>query len=281
MILDVVLNIVAQLMFFIVNIFVIPWLASLVIDKFGDALPEWLNNITLIIESWTIDLLSKLIRIPILFLTFNCPSDFEIYVEDGILRINNSTSRSKYYWYNPIMQIGEYLNRAIWILIGPAVSILLLWLMLPNTFGLVVDGLGQWTALQSGTTNLAYFKNMLDAFVDIVWNRLIVGGLNENTVLLVIFIAIFLVFSTNTISLYNEEDGEVDDSVFALPMIAFIIILFNVILAIVNPAVYLTVTPYINAVGMIALLVVIIKEIFEIIMFCFKALIGLVLKIKK
>ena len=77
--------------------------------------------------------------------------------------------------------------------------------MLPDTFGTVVDGLGQWTALQSGTTNLTYFKDMLDAFVDIIWNRLIMGGLNENAVLLIVFVFIFMILSANSAPLYDEN----------------------------------------------------------------------------
>ena len=82
-------------------------------------------------------------------------------------------------------------------------------------------------------------------------------------------------------SLYDEEEGEAEHIVFAFPMIAIIIILFNVVFAIVSPTLYLTVSHHINSVGMIALLVIIIKEILEIIMFCFKGLIGLVLKAKR
>lgn len=281
MILDVLLNIVAQLMFFIVNIFVFSWLGHLAIQKFGEDLPDWLNKPALVVESWTVDLASKLIRVPVLFLTGNKPADFDIYLDEGELKIEHTVYDSKYHWYNPIMMLGRYLDQAVWILIGPAIAILSLWLMLPETFGMVVDGIGQWTALQSGTTNLTYFKGMLDAFVDIIWNRLIMGGLNENAVLLVIFIALFMFLSDRYTSLYDEEEGEAEHIVFAFPMIAIIIILFNVVFAIVSPALYLTVSHHINSVGMIALLVIIIKEILEIIMFCFKGLIGLVLKAKR
>ena len=117
--------------------------------------------------------------------------------------------------------------------------------------------------------------------VDIIWNRLIMGGLNENAVLLVIFIALFMFLSDRYTSLYDEEEGEAEHIVFAFPMIAIIIILFNVVFAIVSPTLYLAVSHHINSVGMITLLVIIIKEILEIIMFCFKGLIGLVLKVKR
>ena len=281
MILDVVLNIVAQLMFFIVNIFVIQWLATLAIDKFGEDLPDWLSKPVLVLQSWTVRLASQLIEVTILFLTGNKPSDFDIYLDEGELKIDHTVYPSKYHWYNPIMMLGIYLDQAVWILMGPAISILSLWLMLPETFAMVVDGIGQWTALQSGTTNLAYFKGMLDAFVDIIWNRLIMGGLNENAVLLVIFIALFMLHSNGYTKLYDEEEGEVGPIVFAFPMIAIIIILFNVVFAIVSPTLYLAVSHHINSVGMIALLVIIIKEILSIIMFCFKNIIGLVLKVKR
>lgn len=279
MILDVVLNIVAQLMFFIVNIFVIPWLTNLVIDKFGEILPNWLYKPVKIVESWTIHLLIELLSIPIMLLIGNKFTDFRIYVDDGELKFDYELDSGEFRWCNMSM-LGWYLIYAIWILIPPTVCIIALWSMLPNTFSLVVDGLGQWTALQSGVPNLDYFKEMVNAYIDIIWNRLIMGGLNENAVLFVIFMAMLMLFSRNCINLLDDEREQISTRVQVFIMPAIVIILFNVVFAILNPATYLTVSYHINAVGMIILLVVMVVELLEIIMFCFKFILSLILKIK-
>jgi hypothetical protein len=128
----VILNIIAQIMFFVINIFILPWLASLVTDKFGSRLPKWIDKPTLIIKSWTVTMLSELLRFPILFLSFNRPEDLDIAVIGGELSVKYNYNSSKYYWYNPIMQIGKYIANAVWILMGPALTILSLALMLPK-----------------------------------------------------------------------------------------------------------------------------------------------------
>lgn len=279
MILDVVLNIVAQLMFFIVNIFVIPWLVNIFIDMFGEAkLPKWFSTPVTIVRSWTTHFLyTTVIDIPILFLTGNSPNNFDISVDRGALRIRFNKKSIKEHWYNPIIMLGQYFTTAAWVLIDSAIVIFLLWVILPNTFGSVVEGLEQWTVLQSGTTNLEYFKEMLDAFIDIVWNRLVINGLNENAVLLVILIFIFMTYSDHFCSFYKE--GKSTPLVFLLPMPAIIIVLFNIIFATVDPAMYSIATPYINSVGMIVLLVIILKEMLDIALWCFKLIIKIVLKI--
>lgn len=291
----VALNIIAQIMFFIVNIFILPWLASLITDKFGTKLPGWIDKPTLVIKTWTVSLFSDLIRIPLLFLSFNRPEDIEFSVLEGELNVKYNYNSSKYYWYNPIMQIGKYLANVVWILMGPFLTVLALAFMLPDTFSGVVAGLGQWTALQSGTTNLEYFGRMWSAFADIIGNRLIMGGLNENAVLLVIFgfIAIFL--SDYYIELYtegksseddedydedeNESQGVPGEALFTFPWMALIIIIFNVVFWLVNPALYATASAAINSVGMILLLIMIIRVLASIILLCSKGIITVAFKI--
>ncbi len=287
----VVLNIIAQIMFFIVNIFILPWLASLITDKFGSRLPKWIDKPTLIIKSWTVTMLSELLRFPILFLSFNRPEDLDVAVIGGELSVKYNYNSSKYYWYNPIMQIGKYIANAVWILMGPALTILSLALMLPNTFSGVVAGIGQWTALQSGTTNLEYFKRMWGAFSDIIWNRLVMGGLNENAVLLVIFAVIAIFLSDYFIEIYSEGDDEDEDddeeasesgpadAIFTFPAVILGIILFNVIFRLVNPVAYASVSTAINSVGMILLLVMIVRVLASIVLLCSKTILSAAFKI--
>lgn len=289
----VVLNIIAQIMFFVVNIFILPWLASLVTDKFGSRLPKWIDKPTLIIKSWTVTMLSELLRFPILFLSFNRPEDLDIAVIGGELSVKYNYNSSKYYWYNPIMQIGKYIANAVWILMGPTLTMLSLALMLPKTFSGVVAGIGQWTILQSGTTNLEYFKRMWSAFSDIIWNRLVMGGLNENAVLLVIFAVIVIFLSDYFIEIYKEGDDEDEDdededdgseagpadAIFTFPVVILGIILFNVILWLVNPVVYATVSTAINSVGMILLLIMIVRVFASIVLLCSKTILGVAFKI--
>ncbi len=287
----VVLNIIAQIMFFVVNIFILPWLASLVTDKFGSRLPKWIDKPTLIIKSWTVTMFSELLRFPILFLSFNRPEDLDVAVIGGELSVKYNYNSSKYYWYNPIMQIGKYIANAVWILMGPALTILSLALMLPNTFSGVVSGIGQWTALQSGTTNLEYFKRMWSAFTDIIWNRLVMGGLNENAVLLVIFAVIVIFLSDYFIEIYKEGDDDEDeddedvseegpaDAIFTFPAVILGIILFNVIFRLINPVAYTTVSTVINSVGMILLLIMIVRVFASIVLLCSKTILGVAFKI--
>jgi hypothetical protein len=275
---EVALNIIAQFIFFVANIFILPWLASLVTDKFGDKLPEWIDRPTLIIKSWTVTLLSELLRFPIMFLTFNQPEDLECSVVGGELEIKYNFNSSRYYWYNPIMQIGKYVANAVWILMGPALTILAFRFILPETFAGVVSGLDQWTVLQSGTTNLAYFEQMWSAFRDIIWNRFIMGGLEENVVLLFIFAVILIFFSDYFIVLYSEDEDNhgPGDALFTFPTIALVVILFNAIFALVSPAAYGAVSYSINSVGMILLLVMIIRVLASIVLLCSKAIIGII-----
>jgi hypothetical protein len=174
---------------------------------------------------------------------------------------------------------------------GPTLTILSLALMLPNTFSGVVAGIGQWTVLQSGTTNLEYFKRMWGAFTDIIWNRLVMGGLNENTVLLVIFAVIVIFLSDYFIEIYKEGDDDEDeddedaseegpaDAIFPFPAVILGIILFNVIFWLVNPAAYATVSTAINSVGMILLLVMIVRVFASIVLLCSKTILGVAFKI--
>lgn len=278
---EMILNIVAQIIFFILNIFMLPWIASRITDKFGDGLPAWIDKPTLIIKSWTVTLLAELIRFPIFFLTFNKPEDLQIGIVEGELEIDYDFNSSRYYWWNPIMQVGKYLANVVWILMGPTLTILLLWLIMPATFSGVVSGLEPWVALQSGVTDITYFREMWKVFCDIIWQRLIISGLEENVVLLAIFLIVMIFFSDYFVILYKEdEDYEGPaDSFFSFPVIAFIIVIFNLVFSLVNHTAYLAVSYHINAVGMILLLIMIVRVAASIILLCSKAILNIAWKI--
>jgi hypothetical protein len=278
---EMILNIVAQIIFFILNIFMLPWIASRITDKFGDGLPAWIDKPTLIIKSWTVTLLAELIRFPIFFLTFNKPEDLQIGIVEGELEIDYDFNSSRYYWWNPIMQVGKYLANVVWILMGPTLTILLLWLIMPATFSGVVSGLEPWVALQSGVTDITYFREMWKVFCDIIWQRLIISGLEENVVLLAIFLVVMIFFSDYFVILYKEdEDYEGPaDSFFSFPVVALIIVIFNLVFSLVNHTAYLAVSYHINAVGMILLLIMIVRVAASIILLCSKAILNIAWKI--
>jgi hypothetical protein len=135
---------------------------------------------------------------------------------------------------------------------------------------------------------------MWSAFSDIIWNRLVMGGLNENAVLLVIFAVIVIFLSDYFIEIYKEGDDDEDeddeddedaseegpaDAIFTFPAVILGIILFNVIFWLVNPAAYATVSTAINSVGMILLLIMIVRVFASIVLLCSKTILGVAFKI--
>jgi hypothetical protein len=120
------------------------------------------------------------------------------------------------------------------------------------------------------------------------------GGLNENAVLLVIFAVIVIFLSDYFIEIYKEGDDDEDeddeddedaseegpaDAIFTFPAVILGIILFNVILWLVNPAAYATVSTAINSVGMILLLIMIVRVFASIVLLCSKTILGVAFKI--
>ena len=239
-------NSIIQIIFFIVNIFIIPWLTNLIIDKWGGIkkIIEVRNNAhyeldyfkeknaqielnfyrkvfmrpILVITSWTSGFLSSVLQIPILLLSFNHPRKFVCFVDKddegrgikGSLNFGYQTwDHSKENWLNPLKQVGVYLCDVLYILTPLAFPIIILYLLLPSTFSLVVSGLEQWVTFQSGTPNLTFFKSIAITFKDVLWHRLVLGGAQENIIFLTIYLVFLIfVFSDTYISLFTSKPEE-------------------------------------------------------------------------
>lgn len=315
------LNIVSQIIFFVINLFIIPSLSILVVAKNADV-----NNLfeerykaigkgdkelekdmtskigfflktycipAIVITSWTSKLITELIKIPILILSFNDHGSFACYVYK---RHNFKDPKGikgqlnfgyKYWgfpelnWKNPVKSLGIYLMRAVQVIIPLLFPIVTLYLLLPNTFFSVVLGLEQWTNLQFSTINFNLFTNMVLVLKDIVWDRLIMGAINENLLLFVIFIVVLAIYTDDDSELFlkvpaTDKNGEetedvrlkFDTQIYAWPMTAIVICLFNITLAMFSSDVYSTISHQINSAGMILLFVIIVKVIVNILKWC-------------
>ena len=181
MVKEVALNIVAQIMFFIVNVFVVSWIGSLIIDKEGDRNKllqqyEECNNerikaklerkieivnkrmaLNIFVESWTIGLVKKIIRFLILLVTLNFPElKFQVgdgeydnngsYLVKGALYISIRVVPVRDVWWQPVSMLsmtGWCLCRIVDIVIGPFAAMCLLGLLLPSTLSSIASNIMQ------------------------------------------------------------------------------------------------------------------------------------------
>ena len=326
MVKEVALNIFAQIMFFIVNIFVIPWLGRLVIAKYGDAVQIVRKHneckdeaerkkitdvgrvvlniyvVMVVINSWTFGLIATLIRFFIYLITFNRPKlKFRIGTgdrnKDGsfddpkfslIADITNDDLRFKETDGNlvkllkilveivktPIQIVGGGLSKTVGILGGPILSLTLLSLMLPSTFSSVILGFLQWMPTQGGV-NGEFFARLYSCFVDIAWNRLVVGGFIENPIFFTIFLICFI-FSC-ACGVYCDVAEDFIQFVFYSLVVTLIITVLNIVFAVLHPAGYSIVANYINIVGIAVLFVIILQEIASFVSFCTTSVLKLII----
>ena len=213
--------------------------------------------------------------------------------------------------FNIWRQIGFYITNMICFCAPPALTVLLISLLLPETYAGITARLGSWIALQSGTPNLAFFARMLATFKDIVWDGFIMGALNENILILlvVIVVSIFIFGAVDMNMLYvdvfdfsgdvyrDQEGNLVDENgtiimskngkmgkkkrIFfktwmCLPTLAIVLVAFNFIFALINYQAYLGVAYALNSAGMVALLVLIVQIILTLAFTCPKLLLKLI-----
>jgi hypothetical protein len=325
------LNTVLQIVFFIGVLFVIPWIVGIVVEKFSDVnylatardkafedgnikkasrlqiilyfMAKMFTGPAIVIQSWTSDLITRLIEIPILLLSFNHPCDFECYVDTnddegetikGELNFGYQLyDPSEVYWKNPWKQLGVYIVWAIQMIVPLVFPIAVLYFLLPNTFTSVVAGLGQWATFQSGTPNLTFFTNMALMFKDIAWDRMILGAIRENILFFALFVVALYIYTDHCISLIvqvpmtDKNDiptGDVKvklyDPVYAWPMTAIIILLVNLILATFLGSAYSTISYQVNSAGMVLFFVILVKEMAKIVLWCFKRSISFIINLK-
>ena len=285
----VLVNSFTQIIFFLVNLTVIPWISVLTIYKWGN--PDKRNDFEKfmkLIKSWLVNLPCALLMIPIYCITFNHPHP-TFNIEDGYLNINIECPQDKQKWYRPLQQIGSYLCHVIWMVLPLAMSIGLFQLMLPETFSSVAAGIGRWTALQVGTTNLDYFKEMWAAFVDIIGVRFFGSAIQENILSLIVILSAFIfIFSLRWFNLYKAYDFEEDEvkekvkmRIRYWPWTIMGIVIFNLALALATPASYAAISYSINSLGIILALVLVVGQLTNIVEFCFENIVLLIIKIVK
>ena len=264
---QILLNIVAQFFLFVLNIFIIPFGVVWLSAHYGEGFPEFLRKIATFFQNKVVVPALNLVSTGILIITGN-----EIYPIETMEDLQEVAAERRRSWYIPWKQLGIYLALAIFPVVPIALSIPVLMLLLPKTFASLADGIAQWTALQSGEMNLDYLKRMFDVFVDLAWNRFALGALNENFLLLILFV-IFITFIFPMVGLLSP-----DPYYATWPTMLVLISAFNFIFAIINYNTYLTVATVMNSVGMILLFAMIIHGAITLCITCFKIVLGKIIK---
>ncbi len=306
MILEVALNLASQILFFIVVVYLIPWLGNNIVKKNGDfekmaekydkcedeekkkrldkqmKMYEHFLSTVVVIKSWTSDLWRSLACYIVMLVTFNHPrlvtrvgkDELEedlgnTYLAKGQLFCNYMYDNPKFHWYNPIKMIGVYLSCLVHVLLRPAITVVLFYFMLPSTTSSIISGFAQWGFANGNIGNIEFLTSIYNGFIDIAWNRFFLGGFAENPVLMIVFLVVLAIFfSGDYINIL--VDGKLASRLLCLPMVVAIFVAFNAIFAILSPVAYVSVAHYINMVGVAVLYVILIKEIASTVFLCFQ-----------
>ena len=285
----VALNIVKQIIFFVFNLYVLTyisvWFAG---GKYDDAfLPDFLLIPFILIKKWTIEFITELFQFLIHFVTGNIvyrSIKFEILClsfKDKIVKYPKIEYDKPYpnmiRYYSPLTWIGDYLGNAIAFLGPLSLAIVAFGFLSPNSFSSVAESLKGWTEFSSGTPNLEFFSEMLNTFLDIVWNKFIIGTAQENVLLLIAIIFIFL-FCTSGAYLHLEmEEGRKYVLLFGF-FNSLLIIAFNIGYAMIDYSGYVSLASLINNAGIILLFVLIFGEIIEMLQFSTRKFISFISK---
>ena len=306
MIIEVALNLASQILFFIVVVYLIPWMSRNFINKNGDVekmiekhrkcedeekkkrllkqmeIHGLFLETILVIQSWTSHLWKNLVKYIVLLVTFNPPrrvvtrvgkgeweEDLGRTLAKGELYCDYVYDDPKFHWYNPIKMIGVYLKDLVHILLPPAIAVVLFYFMLPSTTSSIISGFAQWGFANGNIGNIEFLTSIYNGFIDIAWNRFFLGGFAENPVLMIVFLVVLaLFFSDDYVQIL--DDGKLRSELLCLPMVVAIFVAFNAIFAILSPVAYVSVAHYINMVGVAVLYVILIKEIACIVSLCFQ-----------
>ena len=314
MVVEVVLNILAEIIFFILCIYVIPWVGNIIVDKHSDLehmiekfeecedgrkkerlgrlidIYQALLDVAMVIESWTHALVRRLIEFVILIVTFNHPEltmkigrgeeEEELndkFLAKGQLYCEYLYDKASLNWYNPIKMLGHYLADVVHVMFSPIIGVALLWLMLPSTFASVVAGFTQWAYQQGNATGLDFLICLYRGFVDVALNRLTIGGFLENPLLFIIFALIFSVFLSDAYIILDNNGKLSGGNTYCLIMTTLMIIAFNTVFALIAPAAYISVGRYINIFGLATFFIIIVKEIASTAIMCIKSALKIVI----
>ena len=286
----VILNIVKQIIFFVLNVYLISYVSEYVgKGKIESLLPKTIQVFLGTLRSWTIDLVTnvavfviRLVTGSIIYSSITFQLDEYEYEETGIsikvpeidYDIPNHRSKRAYL---PTAWVGGYLASAVYILMPLVFSVVGLKFLAPAAFDSVVEGLKQWTTFSSGTPNFDFFAGMFNTFRDIVWDRFIIEIAKENILLLVgIIFLLFICLGSHYVDLDSANGRKYTYYVWVGSSI--LISGLNIVYAIIDYAGYVAISSVINSVGMILLFVLIVGEIIEIVEFSSSRLIGFIKK---
>ena len=314
MILEVALNLASQILFFIVVVYLVPWLCYNFFNKNGDIYKmkekydkcedeekkerlkkqikmygHFLKTVS-VIRSWTSDLWRSLAEYIVMLVTFNHPQHLETrvgkgeyeedlgntYLAKGELHFDYMYNNPKFNWYNPIKMIGVYLSCLVHVLLRPAIAVVLFYFMLPSTTSSIISGFAQWGFANGNIGNIEFLTSIYNGFIDIAWNRFFLGGFAENPVLMIVFLVVLAMFFSDG-CIVILDGGKLGSHLLCLPMVVAIFVAFNAIFAILSPVAYVSVAHYINMVGVAVLYVILIKEIACIAFLCFQWVIRTVI----
>ena len=239
---------------------------------------DGLLKISSVISSWTIDVLRNVILVVVLFLCGHFPK-VELKVCDDFDEEEGIDGKAVYKGELYFKVIGNAKRFALLSLftypvyISAVCGLRILFMLLPNIFGVVfiasflpstftsvMTGVEQWLSLLSTPLSAEWFTNANSIFVDIVWNRFIIGGINENPTILVAICLYFIIFAGDLYADFIDLDGRV---VFGTAMWliygTIIVFVMNILSMAISPLNYAVIANTVNSVGMICALFVIVN----------------------
>lgn len=293
-VLQVFANVALQFIFFGVNLILLPALVIRLTESFANDFNPTLANIKIWLRmplNWALVIILTPIRL--IFGNFKAVLD-KVKLAQELCEWEDFKTpivfREDFYdnaditppIYNVWRQIGYYIEIVISVCVPSALTIMMVYFLLPETYSIVASEIGSWTAFQSGTPNLNFFINMALTFKNIMWDGFIIGALNENILLLilVILLAIFVFGVDNMNVLYGDVyyfnegvyEGEKKRIFYktwkCLPTLALVLLAFNFIFALINYQSYVQIASMINSIGMIVLLVILVQIIITLAVTC-------------
>ena len=228
----------------------------------------WLQEVIDVLRSWTLDLVFKVIVFIFQFIV-GASKKAKIKIcdrndsEEGI--DGESCSRGELYFkimrredtpirslvLSPIFVFGTGILNIAFMFLPMLLGFELIRWLLPTTFDSVIQGLGKWIALLNTPFSLGLFTDIKDIFIDILWNRLIIGGINENIGMFIVVSLYFIIFTSYTYSNMFDIDGKMVSSRWSNFMYTTIfVIAFNMVVGMMFPLSYAQISNEINSIGM-------------------------------
>ena len=152
----------------------------------------------------------------------------------------------------PIFMFVASILRIVFMFLPMLLGFGLIHLLLPSTFASVALGLERWMELLNAPISLDLFSNVKDIFVDIAWNKLVIGGINENAILFIAIALYFIVFAASTFcELFDINGKMVSGNFMFFVYTTLFVVAFNMVWGVLSPMTYIAISNTINSVGMI------------------------------